>query len=116
MQNNRVIVVEGKQDKLQLQPILLEPTIIVCTNGTSSSNRLEELLEPYETLEIYVFFDADEAGNKQRKLLKKSYPEVNHLYTLERFNEVERTPRIHLAEILQQAGFKVDSGFLLDKG
>lgn len=116
MRNNRVIVVEGRQDKLQLQPILLEPTEIICTNGTSSSHRLEALLQPFEQFEIYVFFDADAAGEKQRKLLKQSYPEAQHLYTLESYGEVERTPRFYLAKALQRAGFKVDSGFLLDKG
>lgn len=116
MLNNRVIVVEGKQDKLQLQPILLEPIEIICTNGTSSSNRLEELLEPYEAYEIYVFFDADDAGEKQRELLQRIYPEAHHLNTLESYGEVERTPRFYLAGILKQVGFIVDSGFLLDKG
>lgn len=112
----KVLIVEGRQDCLQLKPILNEPVEIICTNGTVSLHRLDELLQPYECCELYAFFDADDVGEKLRKLVQREYPQTQHLYTLPRFGGVERTPRYHLAKVLQQAKFKIKPGYLLDKG
>ncbi len=112
----KVLIVEGRQDCLQLKPILNEPVEIVCTNGTVSSHRLDELLQPYESCDFYAFFDADDMGEKLRKLVQQEYPNTHHLYTLPRYGGVERTPRYHLAKVLQGAKFKIKSGYLLDKG
>ena len=38
---------------------------------------LEELLTPYEEHELYVFVDADEAGEKIRALFKREFPDSN---------------------------------------
>lgn len=116
MLTEKVVIVEGRQDKLQLQPILAEPIEIICTNGTFSRSRLEELLQPYECCELYAFFDADEAGEKLRKIMKQDYPETHHLYTLSFYGGIERTPRSYLAKVLKEADFAVKPGFLLGKG
>lgn len=113
---DQVIIVEGKQDKLQLEPIFGERVAIICTNGTFSPSRLDELMQPFENSELYAFFDADESGEKLRKLFKREYPEANHLYTLPVYGGVESTPRHYLAKVLKDAGFIVKSGFLLGKG
>lgn len=113
---DKVIIVEGRQDKLKLQPILAEPVVIVCTNGTFSPSRIEELLEPYEDNNLFAFFDEDEAGKLLRNKLKHYYPEVNHLYTMAVYGGVEDTPRHKLAKVLKNAGFEINLGYLLDKG
>lgn len=116
MKIEKVILVEGRQDLLQLQPILDEPIDIICTNGTFSISRLEELLEPLEHCEIFVFFDEDEAGKNHRKLFKRHFPESHQLYTQSVYGEVERTPRSYLAQVLKDADFAIKKGYLLDKG
>ena len=34
--SDKVLIVEGRQDKLQIQPLLAEDVPILCTNGTIS--------------------------------------------------------------------------------
>jgi len=103
----KVIIVEGKTDRDRLLEILNEEVEIVCTNGTLSYERLEELIAAYQGDEIYVFVDADESGNKLRRLIKNEFPEVIHLYTQKIYREVATTPIEYLAQILERAHFEV---------
>lgn len=112
MQNDKVILVEGRSDKQRLIPVLEESIEIICTNGTASATRLEELLSPYEEQEIYVFFDADASGEKLRSLIKREFPEAIHLYTEPMYREVATTPLKVLASILLSANIDVKTEFL----
>jgi len=111
--DERVIIVEGGSDRKRLARILVEPVEIICTNGTVSPYRLEELLSPYEEHELFVFVDADEDGEKTRVLFKREFPAAIHLYTEKVYREVETTPYKVLATILQGADFKIRPEFLL---
>ena len=113
MTDDKVIVVEGGQDRKRLARILAEPVDIICTNGTVSAYRLEELLAPYEQHELYVFVDADESGEKIRVLFKQEFPAAIHLYTEKVYKEVETTPYKVLATILSEANFDIHPHFLL---
>ncbi|MFJ7935701.1 toprim domain-containing protein [Sporosarcina sp. NPDC096371] len=113
MAYDKVIIVEGGQDRKRLARILAEPVDIICTNGTVSPYRLEELLAPYEQHELYVFVDADESGDKIRTLFKREFPAAIHLYTEKVYREVETTPYKVLATILLEANFNVQPNFLL---
>jgi len=108
----KVIIVEGSSDRLRLIPLLAEPVKIICTNGTISSYRLEELLAPYEECELFVFVDADEDGEKTRALFKREFPQAIHLYTEEVYREVETTPKKVLIAILQAAYFVVHTDYI----
>lgn len=107
----KVIVVEGRSDLLRIKPLFAEQVEIICTHGTISPYQLELLLEPYEADELFVFLDADDAGEKTRALFKREFPEAFHLYTEEVFREVETTPYNVLAAILQAAHFNVKDDF-----
>ena len=113
MPDERVIIVEGGSDKKRLARILVEPVKIICTNGTVSPYRLEELLAPYEEHELFVFVDADEDGEKTRVLFKREFPDAIHLYTEKVYREVETTPYKVLATILQGADFKIRPEYLI---
>ncbi|CAM3205127.1 toprim domain-containing protein [Filibacter tadaridae] len=113
MNEEKVLIVEGGSDRKRLQRIVAEPVEIICTNGTVSPYRLEELLEAYEERELYVFLDADESGEKIRHLFKREFHSAIHLYTEKVYKEVETTPFKVLATILTEAGFKVHPQFLL---
>ena len=108
----KVIIVEGRSDRLRLIPLLAEPVNIICTNGTISPYRLEELLTPYEECELFVFVDADEEGEKTRALFKREFPQAVHLYTEEVYREVETTPNKVLVAALQGAHFAVHTQFI----
>lgn len=103
----RVIIVEGKTDKERLLQLLDEPVEIVCTNGTLGLEKLDELIANYSEDEVCVLLDADEAGDKARRLFKQEFPNVRHLYTHRMYREVATTPLNVLARILEGAYFAV---------
>jgi len=111
--SEKVILVEGKSDKLRLIPVLDETTEIICTNGTISNVKLEEILSPYDDLPIYAFLDADKSGEQIRSIVKKEFPEAIHLYTKSMYCEVANTPLDVLASILKRVNIKVRKEFLL---
>ena len=109
----KVIIVEGRSDKQRIMQLLAEPVEIICTNGTISPTRLEEILAPYDNLDIYVFVDADKSGEKLRALIKREFPEALHLYTDPTYREVVTTPMKFLATILLGANIDVKSEFII---
>lgn len=112
---SKVIIVEGKTDKERLLEVLDEEVEIVCTYGTISYERMEELVATYKEDELYVLVDADEPGNKLRKMLKIEFPEVIHLYTQKMYREVATTPIEYLAQVLERAYFEVKPELLEPK-
>ena len=65
--SEKVIIVEGVSDKKRVQPVLNQNVEIMCTNGTISQDKLDQLVEEVEDREVYIFFDADDSGEKLRK-------------------------------------------------
>jgi|SRR5690606_28339784 len=113
MESRKVLIVEGGSDRKRVQKVLAEPVEIICTNGTVSPYRMEEILMPYEDCELFVFLDADESGDKIRSLFTRYYPEAIHLYTERTYRQVETTPYRVLAAILLSENFEVHPEFLL---
>ncbi|WP_277585630.1 toprim domain-containing protein [Psychrobacillus antarcticus] len=111
--SEKVILVEGRSDKLKLLKLLDEASEIICTNGTISNVKLEEILSPYDGLPIYAFLDADKSGEQIRSVVKKEYPEAIHLYTNPVYSEVASTPFKVLASILKSVNIKVKRQYLL---
>ena len=111
---DKVIVVEGLSDKTRIAPLIAEPVTILCTNGTVSASRLEELLLPYEDLDIIVLVDADKSGEKLRKLVKREFPEARHFYINRSYKEVATTPIRILLDVLISANVQVNK--LLTEG
>ncbi|MDN7243565.1 hypothetical protein QWY14_17380 [Planococcus sp. N028] len=105
---NKVIVVEGLTDKTRIAPLIAEPVTILCTNGTVSATRLEELLLPYEGLDIIVLLDADKSGEQLRKLVKREFPEARHFYINRSYKEVATTPIRILLDVLISANIRVN--------
>ena len=111
---NKVIVVEGLTDKTRIAPLIAEPVVILCTNGTVSATRLEELLLPYESLDIIVLVDADKSGEQLRRLVKREFPEARHFYIDRSYKEVATTPIRILLDVLISANVRVNQ--LLTEG
>ena len=116
MSMEKIIIVEGRTDKEKLLNVLDEPIEVVCTNGTLSLERLEEMLALLEDKEVYLLVDADASGAKLRKMFNREYPQVHHLYTQKMYREVAATPPDYLAQILAGAHFAVKDFSRSDKG
>ncbi|ASS73754.1 hypothetical protein CIG75_01375 [Tumebacillus algifaecis] len=110
----KVIIVEGKTDKRRLLELLAEPVEVICTFGTLSEEKLEDLIVPLQAEEeVYILVDADDAGNKMRAQLKRELPNARHLYTRRMYREVATTPIDYLIEVLAKAHFELKTPDLL---
>lgn len=58
------------------------------------------------------FFDADQSGEKLRKLMKRIYSEATHLNVPRTYMEVANAPRKVLAQLLKEARFLVHKEYL----
>lgn len=103
----KAIIVEGKTDKSRLLDVLDEQVVIICTYGTIKTENLESLIDIDLYNEIFVFADADEAGEKLRRKIKNTFPQVKDIFTQRRYREVATTPLDILAQILKRAHFDV---------
>ncbi|MDE5415051.1 toprim domain-containing protein [Alkalihalobacterium chitinilyticum] len=109
--DEKIIIVEGKNDRKRVQKVLNEDVEIICTHGTLSEEKLETLILPVEDLDVYILVDADDSGEKLRRQLKRELPNATHLYTDKDFGQVETTPFDYLAEVLGEY-FEVKGPFL----
>ena len=109
---DKVIIVEGLSDKKRISRILREPLEIICTNGTISLTRLDELVDELDGKEIYILVDADESGEKLRKQLIREFSEARHLYIDTVYKEVATAPYRHLASILSSVNIDVHAEYL----
>ncbi|MCY9374141.1 toprim domain-containing protein [Bacillus sp. T17B1] len=108
----KVMIVEGKTDKEKIESVLNEPVRIICTNGTISQLKLEELADELYDKDVYILVDADESGEKLRKQLKREFNEACHLYIDRAYKEVAAAPRHHVASVLLRANLHVHTIFL----
>lgn len=109
---DKVLIVEGKSDKNKVKNIVKEPVEIICTNGTISITKLDELIEFLEDKDVYILVDADEAGEKLRKQFKREFPQAEHLYIDRMYREVATAPVQHLATVLLGANIDVHTEYL----
>lgn len=109
---DKVLIVEGKSDKKKVKSIVKEPVEIICTNGTISLAKLDELIDFLEDKEVYILVDADEAGEKLRKQFKREFPQAEHLYIDRMYREVATAPVQHLATVLISANIDVHAQYL----
>lgn len=109
---DKILIVEGKSDKTRVKSIVKEPVEIICTNGTISLTKLDELIDFLEDKEVYILVDADEAGEKLRKQLKRELPQAEHLYIDRMYREVATAPMNHLATVLLGANIDIHTEYL----
>lgn len=105
---NKVIIVEGKTDKKRLEKIIAEPVEIICTHGTLSNKKLEDIYDQTGDADVYIFVDEDSSGKKLRSQLRSEFPNAYHLHTRKSYTEIARTPYEYLVKILRDAHIEVD--------
>lgn len=108
----KVLIVEGKSDKEKVLSVVNEPIEIICTNGTISFAKLDELIDELFSRDVYILVDADEAGERLRKQFKREFPEASHLYIDKSYREVATAPDYHIASVLLSANIDVNAKFL----
>jgi toprim domain protein len=114
--SRKVIIVEGKTDKAKVLRVIREDVEVVCTKGTLSYERIENDIVPLQRDDVYILVDADSAGNRLRKQLKRELPNAIDVYTRKSYREVAGTPLEYLARVLSDKGFEVDQHLLPTAG
>lgn len=112
---SKVIIVEGRTDKKQIEKVVDEEIEIICTNGTIGIGKLDQLLEEFDldNKQVYILVDEDKAGHKLRKLLSIELPHAEHIYIDKAFREVAATPVPLLATALLSRRIMVNPLFLV---
>lgn len=115
LEDDRIIIVEGKADKRHIQKILREQVHIICTYGTFGVEKFDIMLEKYhlDDRDVYIFVDADEPGMELRAALRRELPHATHLYVPDDWGEVEVTPQKVVATELVKNHFEVDAIYLM---
>lgn len=109
---DKVLIVEGKSDKKKVLNVVSEPIEIICTNGTISLTKMDELIDELFLKEVYILVDSDDAGERLRKQFKREFPEASHLYIDRAYREVATAPDHHVASVLLSANIDVNAKFL----
>ena len=52
--NKVIIIVEGKSDKKRVQQVIAEPANIICTHGTMSIDKIDNMIENTYDKQVYV--------------------------------------------------------------
>ena len=112
--DDKVIIVEGLTDKKQIEKIITESVIILCTHGTYDLERFDELIEKYELdhRDVYILVDEDDAGKELRKQIIRELPHSTHVHVSEEYKEVAATPENLLANIFVRHNIKVNPFYL----
>ena len=108
----KVLIVEGKSDKKKVLNVLNESIEIICTNGTISLSKMDELIDELLLKDVYILVDSDDAGDRLRKQFKREFPESSHIYIDRTYREVATAPDHHVASVLLSANIDVDAKFL----
>lgn len=98
------IIVEGKNDKSRLRRLLSEEILILCTNGTLNTDKLEKLKKQIGDRDVFLFTDNDPSGKRIRAILRDTYPDAEQIYTRRGYAGVEGTPDEYIIQQLEKAG------------
>lgn len=115
MDDNRIIIVEGVNDKRLIQKVLREQIQIVCTYGTFGIEKFDHMLETYDLddRDVYIFVDADEPGIELRRELTRELPHAYHMHIPSEHVEVETTPENVIAKELIRHDFDIHPIYLM---
>ncbi|AWB45896.1 DNA primase [Paenibacillus sp. CAA11] len=100
------VIVEGKNDKSKLRRLLSPEIKILCTFGSLSSLKLDQLRKQAGDDEIYLFMDNDASGKKIRGILRDAFPDAEQIYTRRGYAGVEGTPDEYVIAQLEKAGLE----------
>ena len=97
-----VLIVEGKNDRARLLPLVRPDVRIVCTYGVPAHARLMEIVAAVGAADVVVFTDSDDAGRRIRGILGDEFPDALHVHTKAEYGAVEKTPIEYLVQVLEK--------------
>ncbi|HCT6565289.1 TPA: toprim domain-containing protein [Staphylococcus aureus] len=111
---NKVIIVEGKSDKKRVQQVIAEPVNIICTHGTMSIDKLDDMIESLYDKQVFVLADSNNEGDRIRNWFKRYLSESEHIFIDKTYCQVANCPKQYLAHVLSKHGFicKKETPFL----
>src|SRR5690625_5701075 len=115
-EQSKIIIVEGRTDEEQVQRVMTDDVQIICTHGTFSIERFDNLLEAYQLddREVYLLVDDDESGLKLRKQLRLELSNAKDIHVPEEFGYVSSTLLAVYASILKHEYIEVNPIFLIN--
>lgn len=75
-----IIVVEGRHDYQKVKQVFPEANIMMTNGSAIDMTFIEQLKRLSESNEIIVFVDADNAGERLRKIISKHIPNAKHAF------------------------------------
>lgn len=102
---NKVIIVEGKSDKKRVHQVIAEPVNIICTHGTMSIDKLDDMIESLYDKQVFVLADSDDEGDRIRNWFKRYLSESEHIFIDKTYCQVANCPKQYLAHVLSKHGF-----------
>src|SRR5699024_2430418 len=111
----RIIIVEGANDRNTIQKVLQDAVPVICTYGTFGVEKFEEMLEKYnlDAKEVYIFVDQENGRREIRKELTSVVSYGYHRYATEGWPEVENAPANEISKGLAKHNCYVHPLFLL---
>lgn len=101
---NKVIIVEGKSDKKRVQQVIAEPVNIICTHGTMSIDKLDDMIESLYDKQVFVLADSNDEGDRIRNWFKRYLSESEHIFIDKTYCQVANCPKQYLAHVLSKHG------------
>ena len=62
-------MLKAKSDKKRVQQVIAEPINIICTHGTMSIDKLDDMIETLYEKQVFVLADSDDEGEKDKKMV-----------------------------------------------
>lgn len=101
---NEIIVVEGRHDYQKVKQVLPEANILITNGSAIDMTFIEQLKRLSEQHDIIVFVDADNAGERLRRIISKHIPSAKHAF-------IERT--LSLSSNEKKVGIEHADGYTI---
>ncbi len=116
MSDQFLVIVEGKNDKRQIQRVLPDNVVIATTFGIPNAERLERIRHAAENRTVIILTDQDAAGRRIRRSVLEMIPDAINIYTKSGYNGVEHTPLEYLEERFRKVGILSEDAVQYDNG
>lgn len=63
-----------------MQQVIAEPVNIICTHGTMSIDKLDDMIESLYDKQVFVLADSDDEGDRIRNWFKRYLSESEYIY------------------------------------
>lgn len=76
-----------------MQQVIAEPVNIICTHGTMSIDKLDDMIESLYDKQVFVLADSDDEGDRIRNWFKRYLSESEHIFIDKTYCQVANCPK-----------------------